>query len=169
MRNNNYPQVYPQPHVDNATHRAQSLTKRAISPLYLKPYLRYLKAKKDKKNLSTKTAVKNGIALFIVILTVNLPISATAYNPSIEAYKLYAHMMVGSDKQYRCLVELWDRESHWNPKADNPKSSAYGIPQLLNMKSTNPYRQIELGYKYIITRYVDSCKALTFHKRKGYY
>jgi len=145
------------------------LTIRAISPLYLKQYLLFLKAKKDKKNLSTKTAVKNGIALLIVILTVNLPISATAYNPSIEAYKLYAHMMVGSDKAYRCLVELWDRESHWNPKANNSKSSAYGIPQLLNMKSTNPYRQIELGLEYITKRYGDSCKALTFHKRKGYY
>ena len=104
-----------------------------------------------------------------VILTINQPISAPAYNPSIEAYKLYAHMMVGSDKQYRCLVELWDRESHWNPKADNPKSSAYGIPQLLRMRTTNPYRQIELGLKYITKRYGNSCKALARHKRVGHY
>ena len=164
-----YPQKLSTGGVDKATHRGQYLTRLAISALYLKQYLLFLKAKKDKKNLNTKTAVKNGIALLIVILTVNLPISAAAYNPSIEAYKLYAHMMVGSDKHYRCLVELWDRESHWNPKADNPKSSAYGIPQLLRMRTTNPYRQIELGVKYITKRYGNSCVALARHKRVGHY
>ena len=166
---NSYPQELSTGVVHKATHRGQYLTRLAISALYLKQYLLFLKAKKDKKNLNTKTAVKNGIALLIVILTINQPISAAAYNPSIEAYKLYAHMMVGSDKQYRCLVELWDRESHWNPKADNPKSSAYGIPQLLKMKSTNPYRQIELGLKYITKRYGNSCIALARHKRVGHY
>ena len=140
---NSYPQKLSTGAVDRPTHRGQYLTRLVISALYLKQYLLFLKDKKDKKNLNTKTAVKNGIALLIVILTINQPISAAAYNPSVEAYKLYAHIMVGSDKQYRCLVELWDRESHWNPKANNPKSSAFGIPQLLKMKSTNPYRQIE--------------------------
>jgi len=169
---NSYPQKLSTGGVDKPTHRGQYLTRLAISPLYLKQYLLFLKDKKDKKNLNTKTAVKNGIALLIVILTINQPISAAAYNPSIEAYKLYAHMMVGSDKQYRCLVELWDRESHWNPKADNPKSSAYGIPQLLKMTTTNPYRQIELGIKYIDNHKLykgDSCKALARHKRVGHY
>ena len=167
-----YPQKLSTGGVDKATHRGQYLTRLAISALYLKQYLLFLKAKKDKKNLNTKTAVKNGIALLIVILTINQPIKATAYDPSIEAYKLYAHMMVGSDKQYRCLVELWDRESHWNPKADNPKSSAYGIPQLLHMTTTNPYRQIELGIKYIDNNKLykgDTCKALARHKRVGHY
>jgi len=166
---NSYPQTYPQPPGDKATHRGQYLTELPLWPLYLKQYLLLLKDKKDKKNLNTKTAVKNGIALLIVILTINQPISAAAYNPSIEAYKLYAHMMVGSDKQYRCLVELWDRESHWNPKADNPKSSAFGIPQLLKMTTTTPYRQIELGIKYITKRYGNSCVALARFKRVGHY
>ena len=78
-------------------------------------------------------------------------------------------MLVGSDKEYRCLVELWDKESKWNPKANNPKSSAYGIPQLLKMQERNPYRQIQLGYKYITKRYSTSCKALARHKRVGHY
>ena len=167
-----YPQKLSTGGVDKATHRGQYLTIKAIQRLYLKQYLLFLKDKKDKKNFNTKTAVKNGIALLIVILTINQPISATAYNPSIEAYKLYAHMMVGSDKQYRCLVELWDRESNWNPKADNPKSSAFGIPQLLRMTSTNPYRQIELGIKYLNHNKLykgDICKALARHKRVGHY
>jgi len=169
---NSYPQKLSTGVVYKATHRGQSLTRSAIMTLYLKQYLLLLKDNKDKKNLNTKTALKNGIALLIVILTLNQPIEATAYDPSIEAYKLYAHMMVGSDKQYRCLIELWDRESNWNPKADNSKSSAYGIPQLLHMTTTNPYRQIELGIKYIDNNKLykgDICKALTRHKKVGHY
>ena len=98
--------------------------------------------------------------------------TATAYNPNIESYKLYAHMKLLNDKQYRCLVTLWTLESRWNPKADNPKSSAYGIPQLLNMTETNPYKQIDLGIKYITHHKLykgDTCKALARHKRVGHY
>ena len=96
---------------------------------------------------------------------------STAYgsNPNTEAYKLYAHMKLGNDEQYRCLVTLWDSESRWNPKANNPKSSAYGIPQLLNMKSTNPYVQIDKGLLYIAKRYALPCKALDMHKKRGNY
>ena len=123
-----------------------------------------------KKEIKKKTLI--ALIAASLIGAVIGPSSALAYNASIEAYKLYAHMMVGSDKQYRCLVELWDRESHWNPKADNHKSSAYGIPQLLRMTSTNPYRQIELGIKYLNHNKLykgDICKALARHKRVGHY
>jgi hypothetical protein len=93
-----------------------------------------------------------------------------AYSSDIEIYKLYAHMKVGNDKQYRCLVTLWHLESRWNPKARNPKSTAFGIPQLLKMKETNPYKQIDLGIKYINHRYEGSCcKALAKHKKSGHY
>ena len=95
--------------------------------------------------------------------------SANAYDPSIENYKIYAHMKLLDDKQYRCLVTLWRMESKWNPKADNPASSAYGIPQLLKMKERNPYRQIDLGLKYIAKRYNTPCLALAYHKKKGHY
>ena len=97
---------------------------------------------------------------------------AYGYNPNVESYKLYAHMKLLNDKQYRCLVSLWTLESRWNPKADNPKSSAYGIPQLLNMTETNPYKQIDLGIKYINHHKIykgDMCKALDRHKRIGHY
>ena len=63
---------------------------------------------------------------------------AKAYNPNVESYKLYAHMKLLDDKQYRCLVTLWRLESNWSPTADNKHSTAYGIPQLLKMKETNP-------------------------------
>jgi len=111
----------------------------------------------------------------LVLLGVLCVISITpayGYNPNVESYKLYAHMKLGNDKAYRCLVTLWTLESRWNPKADNPKSSAYGIPQLLNMTETNPYKQIDLGLKYITHHKLykgDTCKALDRHKRVGHY
>jgi hypothetical protein len=93
-----------------------------------------------------------------------------AYSNVVELYKLYAHMKVSNDKQYRCLVTLWTKESNWSPVARNVKSTAFGIPQLLKMKETNPYKQIDLGIKYIDHRYDgNSCKALAAHKRKGFY
>ena len=98
--------------------------------------------------------------------------TANAYNPNIESYKLYAHMKLLNDKQYRCLVTLWRLESNWSPTAKNKNSSAFGIPQLLKMTETNPYKQIDLGLKYINHHKIykgDTCKALDRHKRIGHY
>lgn len=87
----------------------------------------------------------------------------------INNYKLYAHMKVVSAKEYRCLELLWMRESRWDPRADNPKSSAYGIPQLLKLKVLDPYLQIDLGLKYIKARHVTPCKAWAYHLKTGHY
>lgn len=94
---------------------------------------------------------------------------AKAYNPNVESYMLYAHMKLLDDKQYRCLVTLWRMESKWIPTAKNKHSSAYGIPQLLKMTERNPYKQIDLGLKYISHRYGNPCIALDHHKRVGHY
>ena len=97
---------------------------------------------------------------------------AIADDPNKELYKLYAHMKLGNDKQYRCLVTLWRLESQWSPTANNPNSSAFGIPQLLKLKETNPYKQIDLGLKYINHHKLykgDVCKALDRHKKVGHY
>jgi hypothetical protein len=111
------------------------------------------------------------IALTALLLVTGIT-TATAYDPNVESYKLYAHMKLGNDKQYRCLVTLWRLESNWNPKADNPRSTAFGIPQLLKMTETNPYKQIDLGLKYITHHRIykgDTCKALDRHKKVGHY
>ena len=93
---------------------------------------------------------------------------ASAYDP-VESYKLYAHMKLLDDKQYRCLVTLWRLESNWSYTAKNKKSSAFGIPQLLKMTERNPYKQIDLGLKYIAKRYGNPCAALDHHKKVGHY
>ena len=161
-----YPQKLSTGVVDKTTHRAEQ----HLYLYLLTPAVRWLGAAgPERRRPSKRNPLVGKLCLLISALLIINTQEAIAYNPSIEAYKLYAHMMVGSDKQYRCLVELWDRESHWNPKADNPKSSAYGIPQLLKMTTTNPYRQIELGIKYITKRYGNSCVALARHKRVGHY
>lgn len=109
-------------------------------------------------------------ALFVI--TISSIGEAKASNTKTDLYKLYAHMQVVNSKQYQCLVTLWDRESKWNPVSLNAKSSAYGIPQLLKMTEANPYKQIDLGIKYIRYHRIyqgDMCKALAFHKSKGHY
>ena len=111
----------------------------------------------------------------LVLLAALFVFSNTTYASAVstqrdkENYKLYAHIKLLNAKQYRCLEILWNRESRWDPRADNPKSSAYGIPQLLKMKELDPFKQIDLGLKYISARHSTPCKALDYHNAKGHY
>jgi hypothetical protein len=105
-----------------------------------------------------------------LLLFSNMPTSnAINTQRDKENYKLYAHIKLLNAKQYRCLETLWNKESRWDPRADNPKSSAYGIPQLLNLKVHDPFIQIDLGLKYISKRHRTPCKALAFHNDRGWY
>ena len=87
----------------------------------------------------------------------------------INNYKLYTHMKLIDAKQYRCVELLWNRESRWDPRAANAKSSAYGIPQLLRLKLLDPYRQIDMGLKYIQHRHKTACQAWAYHQANGHY
>jgi hypothetical protein len=111
--------------------------------------------------------------LTLLLITFSLCFSkdySVAYSQyKTQHYKQYAFIELNDLDQYYCLDELWFKESRWNPKADNPKSTAYGIPQILNMKETNPFKQIDRGLRYIEHRHQTPCKALQFHNRKGYY
>ena len=70
--------------------------------------------------------------------------------------------------EFDCLYNLWQGESGWNERADNPNSSAYGIPQSLPGSkmaangadwATNPRTQIAWGLDYITQRYKTPCNA----------
>ena len=87
----------------------------------------------------------------------------------IEMYKVYTHMKLMNAKEFRCVELLWNAESMWNPKSNNKKSTAFGIPQLLKMTETNPYLQIDLGLKYIAKRYGSTCKAWDRFKKVKHY
>lgn len=110
--------------------------------------------------------------------------SASRYPYASKAYnKKYAQVIMKQKygwgkKQYNCLVNLWNRESGWRVNADNPNSSAYGIPQALPGKKmssagpnwkTNPHTQIKWGLKYVKGRYHTPCGAWGAFKKKGWY
>ena len=81
--------------------------------------------------------------------------------------------------QWKCLDQLWTRESHWNYKARNRNGGAYGIAQAypaIKLASagsdwqTNPATQIRWGLKYIASRYNNNaCFALKHSFKKGWY
>ena len=120
--------------------------------------------------LHSRRASRKAISsLGAVMLSGVLCSNAVAATPVTEIYKTYAHIKLNNHKEYICLEALWTKESNWNPLSKNKKSSAMGIPQLLNMKEKNPYKQIDLGLKYIDKRYTTVCNAWAFFKVKGYY
>ena len=96
---------------------------------------------------------------------------ATAVNTNeVDKYKIYIHLKVMNYKEFVCIEKLWSKENRlWDPHAKNPKSSAYGIPQLLKLKERNPYVQMDLGYKYVMHRYKSACNAWSYWQRKGHY
>ena len=55
---------------------------------------------------------------------------------NITLAKRYAALDRGwTGKEWVCLYKLWRAESRFDSEADNPKSSAFGIPQILGEKS----------------------------------
>ena len=73
----------------------------------------------------------------------------------------------GSGSEFTCLENLWGKESGWNPNAQNPSSTAYGIAQFLDStwagtgiaKTSDGYRQIDAGLIYIENRFGSPCGA----------
>jgi hypothetical protein len=121
-------------------------------------------------------------AYFAFLMTLLAPISPV-HAPSFDwteahaenvDYKAYAETMVTleyqwANKEFICLSKLWGKESAWNPTADNPESTAYGIAQMLNEKSDNGLVQIANGLRYIEHRYTTPCNAWEFWQRKNWY
>jgi hypothetical protein len=88
----------------------------------------------------------------------------------------YARSMV-SVKEYKALEELIMLESSWNPKAQNKRSTAYGLGQfvdktwdLVGIEKSADYRiQLIAAQKYVMMRYGSWVKALEHHKQYGWY
>jgi hypothetical protein len=80
--------------------------------------------------------------------------------------------------QFGCLDALYMSESGWDVHADNPTSSAYGIPQALpgeKMAGSGPdwqnnaETQIRWGLSYIQSRYGTPCSAWAFKQGHNWY
>jgi len=98
-------------------------------------------------------------------------------DPRDIALALLDEFGFGQD-QFGCLDSLYTRESGWRVDADNPSSSAYGIPQALpgsKMSTagadweTNPVTQIRWGLGYIQDRYGSPCGAWGHSESHGWY
>ena len=126
-------------------------------------------ARASKRSTRTASRIVRGVALVIGI-SLFLPVEqvGNAQNlPTINP-KHYAKWQLNA-KEFKCLNKLWYKESRWNHEADNPHSTAYGIPQLLKMTETNPLKQVDLGLKYIRHRHSTPCQALSFHNQRNWY
>lgn len=78
--------------------------------------------------------------------------------------------------EFDCLDNLYVSESNWRVDADNPSSSAYGIPQALTQTHdlpdgymTSAQVQIRWGLEYIKGRYGTPCQAWSFKSGNGWY
>ena len=110
------------------------------------------------------------ISLSLAMTIAFLKNDSVAYSQyKTQHYKQYTFIELNDLDQYYCIEELWHKESRWSPTAKNARSSAYGIPQILNLKEQNPFRQIDRGLRYIEHRHGTPCKALQHHKIKGWY
>ncbi len=81
-----------------------------------------------------------------------------------------------SADQFGCLDSLWVSESDWEVDADNPTSSAYGIPQALTELHelpadymTSAESQIRWGLGYIQDSYGSPCSAWSFKQANNWY
>jgi hypothetical protein len=78
--------------------------------------------------------------------------------------------------EFSCLDSLYVSESNWRIDADNPTSSAYGIPQALTSMHelpadyyTSAEAQIRWGLDYIQDAYGTPCSAWSFKQSNGWY
>jgi len=112
-----------------------------------------------------------------------LKVRELGYEPSLtDPREIARQIMVNKygwgEDQFACYNSIIMRESKWNTYADNPHSSAYGIPQALPGSKmatfgsdwrTNPATQIRWGLDYVDQRYGTPCQAWGFKRAHGWY
>lgn len=100
---------------------------------------------------------------------------------TLSDYQQYAYSQFGnfgwSDEDFNNLVQLWNRESGWNPNAHS-RSGAHGIPQALPASKmaeygddylTNYVTQINWGLNYISKKYGNPTTAWQHMSSRGWY
>lgn len=86
------------------------------------------------------------------------------------------NMFGWTGSQWNAIDWIVNKESGWNPKADNPSSTAFGLGQLLDGtaaqyggKSNDPTVQMRQMLSYVKDRYGTPEKAKEFHEGHGWY
>ena len=98
-----------------------------------------------------------------------------AYPADVQAARDYALKALGST-QFQCLHNIGEYESHWNPRAENKRTHAYGIPQSLPGSKmgkgwrTDPMVQVRWMIQYVSGgRYGSACNAWDHIRQTGWY
>ncbi len=111
-------------------------------------------------------------------LTAGVPTGAGGTGPVADQIRgVAARFGWGDGAEWNALSTLIDHESGWNPVAQNPTSTAYGIFQFLDStwagtgigKTDNPTLQAEAGLRYIQGRYGDPVGAWDFWSGHHWY
>ena len=116
------------------------------------------------------------ISLSLVMTIAFLKNDSVSLNYKPTHYKQYILMTLNDIDQTYCLIDLYTKESNFNPKAKN--GSHYGIPQGRSkyLATANGIQQIQWGYRYISNRYgvtedgvPDACAAWQHWLKKGWH
>ena len=110
----------------------------------------------------------------IKIITVQVPMVGS----NQEKVEAFVNELM-TKRQANCLLWIFTKESHINPNAKNPSSSAKGIGQLLDSTyktiglrhSADPIAQVVASIAYISRHYGSdgACAAKAFWLRHSYY
>ena len=136
----------------------------------------------DKEKIS-ENVIKEKVDKIVEVRTKTVTSRGTtvsrAVSGSAAEYQAYAYEKCKangwSDSDFNALVALWNKESGWNPNAQNRSSGAYGIPQNNNKSKyeswyrNNAYAQIDWGINYIKGRYGNPSNAWSKSVRTGWY
>jgi hypothetical protein len=115
-------------------------------------------------------AVARGVLVAIGISLFLVPSAGSTSPKEYITYKQYSlYLLDFNIKEYKCLAELYGKESAWNPLAVN--GSHYGIPQgrSVYLSTLNGYDQVQWGLDYIGHRYGEPCIALDHFRVKGWH
>ncbi|MFD2728911.1 LysM peptidoglycan-binding domain-containing protein [Enterococcus camelliae] len=75
----------------------------------------------------------------------------------------------GSGANWEAISFIIQHESSWNPNAQNPTSTAYGLFQMLVETSSDPAVQAANGMAYIAGRYGTPINAMAFWQANNWY
>lgn len=84
-------------------------------------------------------------------------------------YQIHALNKLRDLKQFNCLLNLYGKESAWDPTATN--GTHFGIPQGEStwLRNKSGLIQVDWGLKYIKHRYGTPCKAWLHWRHYGWH
>lgn len=114
------------------------------------------------ERLFTIAATAAAIALLSSVLTAEkaVPVIFRDRPPlmTVDAKEIARELL--TERHYKCFNALLTKESHWNPKAKNPTSTASGVGQLLEGTYKN------LGMKHSKAQVAQTVAALAYIGRR---